>query len=90
MLTKYIYLIWYVYLQRFYKYHELIYQRQLENQDSKQGGEDDKIPYWRIFKQASPQLFNVFFVFFVTLTIFPAVHSGITYFFKQTIVYNYL
>ncbi|CAH1736445.1 equilibrative nucleoside transporter 1 isoform X1 [Aphis gossypii] len=64
-------------LNRFYKYHELIYQREIENQNSKQSGEDEKVPYWRIFKQASPQLFNVFFVFFVTLSIFPAVHSDI-------------
>lgn len=34
-------------------------------------------PYLTIFKQAFPQLFNVFMVFFVTLSIFPAVHSDI-------------
>lgn len=34
-------------------------------------------PYWRIFKQAFPQLANVFMIFFVTLGIFPAVHSDI-------------
>jgi Nucleoside transporter len=33
-------------------------------------------PYWKIFKQAFPQLMNVFLVFFVTLTVFPAIHSG--------------
>lgn len=33
-------------------------------------------PYWQILKDAGPQLFNVFFVFFVTLSIFPTVHSG--------------
>lgn len=33
-------------------------------------------PYWQIFKQASPQLFNIFFVFFITLALFPAVQSG--------------
>ncbi|XP_060859996.1 equilibrative nucleoside transporter 1-like [Metopolophium dirhodum] len=64
-------------LNRFYKHHELIYQRQIENQDSKQTEKDNKVPYWRVFKQASPQLFNVFFVFFVTLSIFPAVYSDI-------------
>jgi len=78
-ITKYIYLYVCVCFKKFYKYHELIYQRQIENQDSKQSGEDDKVPYWRVFKQASPQLINVFFVFFVTLSIFPAVYSGITY-----------
>jgi hypothetical protein len=33
-------------------------------------------PYFTILKQCLPQCFNVFFVFFVTLSIFPAVHSG--------------
>lgn len=40
------------------------------------GGSSSRPPYWTIFKQAFPQLFNVFFVFFVTLAIFPAIHSG--------------
>ncbi|XP_022178344.1 equilibrative nucleoside transporter 1-like isoform X2 [Myzus persicae] len=62
---------------RFYKFHEHIYLQKIENQDLKQCGDDDKIPYWSIFKQAGPQLINVFFVFFVTLSIFPAVHSDI-------------
>lgn len=39
-------------------------------------GTGDRPPYWKIFRQAFPQLFNVFFVFFVTLSVFPAVHSG--------------
>lgn len=41
------------------------------------GGPATRPPYWQIFKQAFPQLFNIFFVFFVTLSIFPAVHSDI-------------
>lgn len=36
-----------------------------------------KPPYWTIFKQAFPQLFNVFLIFFVTLSVFPAIHSDI-------------
>ncbi|XP_050430267.1 equilibrative nucleoside transporter 1 isoform X2 [Adelges cooleyi] len=63
-------------LNRFYKYHELIYQRQIENQESKQNN-DGSVPYWRIFKQSWSQQFNVFFIFFVTLSLFPAVHSDI-------------
>jgi equilibrative nucleoside transporter 1/2/3 len=35
------------------------------------------IPYWPVFKKCFPQCFNVFFTFFVTLTIFPAVHAEI-------------
>lgn len=34
-------------------------------------------PYWKIFKQCSPQLLNIFLVFFVTLALFPDVHSSI-------------
>jgi len=33
--------------------------------------------YWIIFKQIWPQCLNVFMVFFVTLSIFPAVHSSV-------------
>ncbi|XP_054167111.1 equilibrative nucleoside transporter 3-like [Oppia nitens] len=33
--------------------------------------------YWFVFKKISVQCFNVFMVFFVTLSIFPAVHANI-------------
>lgn len=54
------------------------------NSDSKdtegRGGGGDGVgggvPYWTIFRQAMPQLFNIFFIFFVTLALFPAVQSG--------------
>lgn len=39
---------------------------------------DTGVPYWTIFRQAMPQLFNIFFIFFVTLALFPAVQSGAT------------
>lgn len=42
-------------------------------------GGDKRTPYWTIFKKAFPQLFNVFFVFFVTLSLFPSVQSGKLY-----------
>lgn len=41
------------------------------------GFNTDRPPYWKIFKEAFPQLFNVFLIFFVTLSIFPAVYSDI-------------
>ena len=34
-------------------------------------------PYWNIFKQCLPQCFNVFFTFFVTLTLFPAILADV-------------
>ncbi|XP_037935248.1 equilibrative nucleoside transporter 1-like [Teleopsis dalmanni] len=37
----------------------------------------EDVPFLRIWKQAFLQVFNAFLVFFVTLTIFPAVHSDI-------------
>lgn len=42
---------------------------------------DSRIPYWTILKKTKVQLFNIFMIFFVTLAVFPAVHSGNIYFF---------
>ncbi|XP_057340932.1 equilibrative nucleoside transporter 1 isoform X1 [Microplitis mediator] len=65
-------------INRFYRYHEMLFQkekqkRELETKSKIHG----KTPYWTIFKQCFPQLFNIFFIFFVTLSLFPAVHSNI-------------
>lgn len=54
----------------------MLNQKEAEHQRLVSGGQVGRPPYWKIFKQASPQLFNVFFVFFVTLAIFPTVHSS--------------
>ncbi|XP_063704315.1 equilibrative nucleoside transporter 3 isoform X2 [Culicoides brevitarsis] len=63
-------------LNKFYKYHEMLAEK--EQQRIKRAGfNTDRPPYWKIFKDAFPQLFNVFLIFFVTLTVFPAVHSDI-------------
>lgn len=40
------------------------------------GNQSDRPPYFKIFCKAFPQLLNIFMVFFVTLSIFPNVHSG--------------
>jgi len=65
-------------LQRFYRYHELLHQketnkRQLEN--NSRG--TSRPPYWMVFKACFPQCFNTFLIFFVTLALFPSVHSDI-------------
>lgn len=39
-------------------------------------GGKNSVSYLTVFKQALPQLYNVFFVFFVTLSIFPAIQAG--------------
>ncbi|XP_069679045.1 equilibrative nucleoside transporter 1 isoform X2 [Periplaneta americana] len=64
-------------LNRFYRYHELIYEKEQQAKRKQNLGAVTYTPFCTILKQCLPQCFNVFFVFFVTLTIFPAVHSEI-------------
>lgn len=60
-------------LIRYYRYHDRLVQKAIaESRES-----SHRPPYWKIFKKTWVQCFNVFFVFFVTLTIFPAIHSDI-------------
>uniref|UniRef100_A0A1A9VM26 Uncharacterized protein n=1 Tax=Glossina austeni TaxID=7395 RepID=A0A1A9VM26_GLOAU len=61
-------------LNKFYRYHEMIRRKDNVRTDQRV---PIKIPYGSVFFQAFPQLFNIFFVFFVTLAVFPAVHSDI-------------
>ncbi|KYN34592.1 Equilibrative nucleoside transporter 3 [Trachymyrmex septentrionalis] len=65
-------------INRFYRYHELLHQketnkRQLENNSRGK----HKPAYWKVFKACFPQCFNIFFIFFVTLALFPSVQSDI-------------
>lgn len=65
-------------LNRFYRYNELKSKRaEEENRAVQAAAGNNRIPYWYVFKRCFPQCFNVFFVFFVTLSIFPSVHSDI-------------
>ncbi len=61
-------------LNRFFRYHEHVYNAALQRK--KDRSVVHAIPYCSVFKKCFPQCFNVFFTFFVTLTIFPAVHAG--------------
>lgn len=69
-------------LNRFYRYHETLQERTLRvnpalaatNQNAPS---TKRIPYGVIFKQSFVQLYNIFIVFFVSLAIFPALHSDI-------------
>lgn len=64
-------------LNRFYRYHELLHEKEQQVKRKQSVNAVSYTPYCAILKQCLPQCFNVFFVFFVTLTIFPAVHSEI-------------
>ncbi|PSN36266.1 hypothetical protein C0J52_22627 [Blattella germanica] len=64
-------------LNRFYRYHELVYEKEQQAKRKQNMGAVPYTPFCTILRQCLPQCFNVFFVFFVTLTIFPAVHSEI-------------
>lgn len=46
---------------------------QLENNSRRK----HKPPYWTVFKACFSQCFNIFFIFFVTLALFPSVQSDI-------------
>lgn len=64
-------------LNRFYRYHEMQSEKIQEKSRRSNITGSGKPPYWTIFKQSFPQLFNVFMIFFVTLSVFPTVHSDI-------------
>ncbi|XP_012283702.1 equilibrative nucleoside transporter 1 isoform X2 [Orussus abietinus] len=66
-------------INRFYRYHELLYQKENRKREleSNSRGKSETPPYWKIFKQCFPQLVNIFFIFFVTLALFPSVHSDV-------------
>ncbi|XP_065371053.1 equilibrative nucleoside transporter 1 [Calliphora vicina] len=61
-------------LNKFYRYYEI---RRLKEEKPLCNSEATKVPYLKILKESFPQLFNIFFTFFVTLAIFPAIHSDI-------------
>ncbi|XP_035717328.1 NADPH-dependent diflavin oxidoreductase 1-like [Vespa mandarinia] len=66
-------------LNRFYRYHELLHQKELNKRqlENSTRGKKEELPYWKIVLQCSSQLFNIFIVFFVTLALFPSVQSDI-------------
>ncbi|XP_075145843.1 equilibrative nucleoside transporter 2 [Haematobia irritans] len=62
-------------LNKFYRYHTML--RRKEEKPLTNSQEVTRVPYWTVFKQAAPQMFNIFFTFFITLSVFPAIHSDI-------------
>lgn len=67
-------------LNRFYRYNERRIQRQEEENKSntRKDASKGRTPYFYILKKCAPQCFNVFFIFFITLSVFPTVYSDIT------------
>lgn len=64
-------------LNRFYRYHELMSQKELQQKKRDNTGAMPRTPFFPVFKKCWPQCLNVFMVFFVTLSLFPAVQSDI-------------
>lgn len=64
-------------LNKFYRYHEMLSEKEQEKRIRSGINVNARPPYWTIFKQCFPQLFNIFFIFFVTLTVFPAILSDV-------------
>lgn len=70
-------------LNRFYRYHDTLQQRTMRvnpalaatNPSASPGKQH--IPYGTIFRQSGLQLYNIFMTFFVSLAVFPAVHSNV-------------
>ncbi|XP_030383902.1 equilibrative nucleoside transporter 1 [Scaptodrosophila lebanonensis] len=61
-------------LNKFFRHYEMLSQN---DESKKESSSNVKPPYWQIIKEAFPQLLNIFLIFFVTLSVFPAVHSDI-------------
>lgn len=61
--------------QRFYRYHEYLNQKEANKKkleySSNRSGTSKFRELWEAFKQCYLQCFNVWFVFFVTLSLFP-------------------
>ncbi|CAH1404268.1 unnamed protein product [Nezara viridula] len=67
-------------LNRFYKYNELMHQKEIQKKTKDTvSSPNDKanIPHLKVLSKNYPQLFNIFFIFFVSLALFPSVQSDI-------------
>ncbi|CAH1188680.1 unnamed protein product [Phyllotreta striolata] len=63
-------------LNKYYRHFDL--KEKKEKQKALASSTGGRPPYWYIFRKALPQLLNVYLVFFVTLSIFPTIQTGIT------------
>ncbi|XP_023313374.1 NADPH-dependent diflavin oxidoreductase 1-like isoform X3 [Trichogramma pretiosum] len=59
-------------INRFYRYHEYLHEKEASQRKTNQLT-TGRPPLWEVFKQCALQCFNVWFIFFVTLSVFPSV-----------------
>ncbi|XP_060528347.1 equilibrative nucleoside transporter 1 [Cylas formicarius] len=64
-------------LNRFYRHYELKAKKNEELRKREAERANDHTPYLHIVKKALPQLYNVWFIFFVTLGTFPAIQANV-------------
>ncbi|CAG9761164.1 unnamed protein product [Ceutorhynchus assimilis] len=79
-------------LNRFYRHYDINDKKQQEMRKSADDS-SERPPFGYIFKKASPQLYNVFLIFFVTLAVYPSIHSDIkvssdTFFIQDEFLYK--
>ena len=63
-------------LQKFFRYYDHVYSKKLRN-SRRRANFARSVPYGNIFLKCSSQCFNVFFIYFVTLAVFPTVFSEV-------------
>lgn len=64
-------------LNRFYKYNELMNQKEVQRKQKENNFSQGKLPHCEVLRNCWVQLFNIFFVFFVSLSLFPSLQSDI-------------
>ncbi|KAF9408061.1 hypothetical protein HW555_012123, partial [Spodoptera exigua] len=65
-------------LNKFYRYHESLQQQMVADREDNKNANTPHVSRLKICGQAFVQLYNVFIVFFVTLSVFPSVISDIS------------
>lgn len=79
-------------LNRFYRHYDIKEKKQQEQRKTADNT-IERPPYLYIIKKAWPQMYNVYITFFVTLAVFPSIHSGIKvsdseFFIQDTFLYT--
>lgn len=54
----------------------MLNQKEAASKRQNNHGASSSVPYGKVFLKCFPQCFNVFLVFFVTLSVFPVIQAG--------------